>query len=352
MIYIMNYIGIFLCFFIANLMHLNKKIPLAICFIQFTLLIGLRYQIGADYSAYENMFYNIKNSNVLLNIDIVEPGYYLLNKMFSCLDNGFFYMNFLIAAITMFFFYISILKLSNHPFSSVLVFVSFCLLYQCMNQTRQMLALSLCFYSIIYLLNEDKRKFYLIIVIASLFHYSSLIILIINFVSIKFTKKTLKIYLILFILSPFIYNIFIYLLNFTPYREYLGSYYDNKLLTSVIINTIVRMIFLGFIMLNLKYKNMNKKTIVLMHMACICFFIQLLTLKSSFFARLSTYFFISYIVLIPELYFKLFRKKDSIVIASIIFVVAFSIYHYIYYKEQSNSMGIDDYKVIQLEKLK
>lgn len=76
MIYILNYIGVFFWFGLAKLMQIKeKKVPLILCFFQFTLLIGLRSGIGADYKAYENMFYIIKSNSKVLDISIVEPGF-------------------------------------------------------------------------------------------------------------------------------------------------------------------------------------------------------------------------------------------------------------------------------------
>ena len=84
--------------------------------------------------------------------------------------------------------------------------------------------------------------------------------------------------------------------------------------------------------------------------AWICTITQIFTLQSYVFGRVTTYFFVPYIILLPEVlktYEKIFGKYG--LFAKILFFISFAIYHYVYYMlGGATGSGYDEYNFIDL----
>ena len=130
------------------------------------LISGLRYEM-VDYNEYRGVYY--------LDYFQFEPGYELMQNIFSGLGVPFAVFVFIFAVISCIF-----LKkaFSNYWFfwGMLLVLAKLATFYA-MSGMRQWMALCICFYAISILLKGEKRKFVFWTIIAFTFHRSAFIVL-------------------------------------------------------------------------------------------------------------------------------------------------------------------------------
>jgi hypothetical protein len=145
-------------------------------------------------------------------------------------------------------------------------------------------------------------------------------------------------------LALFFYKTIVRLLGKTSYGAiYLGwSAYDISLKGSAVINFAVRIILL-IICLSV-YKEVikkNKKNEILYHMVIICTILQLFTLVSYLYGRMTTYFFVYYILLLPEVInlYRLKISKNSKRIYDVLIYTLLFVYQIVYYFGQGAEAG-------------
>lgn len=255
----------------------------------------------------------------------------------------------LITFLTLLFFFLSFNNNGNEVFELYL-FLCFCLYFQLMNQFRQMFAISIVFFSYRYI-GKSFIKYMLLIVLAALFHGTAIIMLPMYFLyKIKLNRKTFLFYglisILVLVFSPFIKS----LIQYTSYSNYLGwTEFDTAGVTSTVLNLIVRISLMVICLIFSKniIKNDNRK-IFLYHMIIICSIVQMLTITSYLFTRITTYFFVFYISLIPDVVNEMDGKftKDSVWIERTFIYIFFFVYQIVYYLAQSNAAGYSVYKLI------
>ena len=146
------------------------------------LISGFRYGIGTDYFSYENIFINLSNSyqsvyDLILNTRF-EPGWIIINSFIGFFTDNAFYLFMVCALLTWLFFYKGIYSHRNEVAVGISVLILLSTLYiTSFNIVRQILAMSIVFFSIKPLLDRKILKFSITILLASLFHYSSLVFL-------------------------------------------------------------------------------------------------------------------------------------------------------------------------------
>mgnify|MGYP003369573761 CR=1 FL=1 len=321
----------------------KSSIFLTISFIFLSSLVCFRgVEVGRDTQAYVNVFIRIVNGTASsVDLSWIGPGYRIICKTIGIIFGSKYYiLNFIIGFLTMYLFYKTIWENSNIPWLSMWIFISTCLYFQTFNQARQMLAIAIIFYSIKYI-DEKKFKKYLIgVLLAASIHTSAIIMLPLYFIGrLEVNKKNITKYILL---SIILYLGMIYirkLLLMTTYGQiYFGTDYDVEGKTSTIVNLLVRIILLiTTLILGNKEKKVQYKS--LYNMAILCVISQLLTINTYIFGRITTYFFTSFILLIPNV----IPKKNNQLIQLICFV-AFALYYYVYYTSTASAMGVTIYK--------
>ena len=121
-----------------------------------------------------------------------------------------------------------------------------------------------------------------------------------------------------------------YLISFTTYVGYIGSIYDNVQATSFY-NLLVRVILLLISLYFYKPLKERMNIDLYYHMIIICTIIQLLTIRSALFGRLTTYFFYAYFILLPYIVQNGFKTKKNKIITIVVMGIGFTLYHYVYY---------------------
>ena len=304
---------------------INKKVKLnfkgrILCLftIIFPLLVisSIRYAVGTDYFTYKDIYIftteNINFSNIFSFY--IEPLYVLVNMLAKILFNnaqGVFFLSSLI------FLIFSILGIDNFrkkisfPFA---VFIFFTVFFQIsFNNVRQMIAVSIVFYALKYIYDRKLYKYILFVIIASMFHKTSIVCIIFYFLmpSRERTGKSGWQFYILNILVCVLMPLMIYCLKYilhymgTNYYSYLelGGVKNFNFLLYVLPTLIPVLIFRKKLLID-DYK--NEFLIRLL-------FLQLPTQLAGYYImyldRMSLYVSISQILLIPILINAFKNKK-------------------------------------------
>lgn len=198
MIYFLICIFLFGCVFLVDI-KLDKQAGNVIFFVLSVILIlfvGLRGNIEPDYESYLDIFQHSKTSNY---IDFeVEPLYLFLNKAILLLGGAFPIIVFIMAFISimpkLFFFK------KYSPNFALSFFIFFCgsLFLFDFIATRQAVAIGLFMFSLQYIQNRSWWNYFSIIILASGFHISALILLPCFFI-LNYEYSNIKLYLILFL---------------------------------------------------------------------------------------------------------------------------------------------------------
>lgn len=176
----MNY---FIILFIPTLLYVFEELynikgnyfrKLAILFI--SLFVSLRYGLGVDYFTYQNAFYNISSGNF---IDKFEPGYILLNFVVGYFGFGFHFMLFIIAVFNYMLLYLSIeYYMDKYKWVGLFLFlITFDLFIYTLSAIRQSIALSIFLYASRYIVQQNWKKYFLLVLMGALFHLSIIVLL-------------------------------------------------------------------------------------------------------------------------------------------------------------------------------
>lgn len=318
-------------------------------------VIIFRDGVGTDYSSYASIYLDIAKEN-LLDIERawLAPGFLFICRILGYIDPMNYYLMFAFFGIlSISYIYKSIYTMSSSIYLSLYLFLCSCLYYQMFNQFRQMLAISITLYALSYLLERKRGMFSFYVFLATMIHQSAVVFYILLVVrDIKFSYKLFGVYAIISILGFFYFdNLMMLIKDESNYGAvYVGStLYDVAYSGSVIVNTFVRIFILLLCMLVYNDTvNRAKYTVYLYNVAWICTVIQIFTLQSYLFGRVTTYFFVPYIILLPEV-LKTYEIKLGKygICARIFFFICFAIYHYGYYLlGGASGSGYDEYKLI------
>jgi hypothetical protein len=163
--------------FLIELKIPKKKLVLLFCFILtiVLLLTALRGAIEGDYLAYKDIFNSTVNFD---NNDLsIEPLYFEFNKIIQKLGLHFQVVIITMAVISVIPKYLFFYRVSpNFGFTA---FIYFCTVYFIFDfiQIRQAVTISLFIFALKYLLERSLIPYVLIILTASLIHYSAVILL-------------------------------------------------------------------------------------------------------------------------------------------------------------------------------
>lgn len=174
LIYIIIYIILLsVCCIAQSGSLLVNRFKLVLTGLFFTLFSGLRWERGTDWNSYYSIYQNSEAYDVFGSI---EPGFMLLNKFAfsSSVDYTVFLLLCALVIFSQIFYFIY--KYSPNPQFSV--FCLWCLGVGVVFFVRQTIALSILLSATHFLLNNKHNKFFLLVLLACMFHVSALIFLI------------------------------------------------------------------------------------------------------------------------------------------------------------------------------
>lgn len=185
---------------------------------------AVRYYVGTDYlKTYYTGFYRILEGRY---VDGFEIAYLMLNKIIQLFSDNVFILFIITSIIFIGIVYESIFILSdNIPCSIILLFITR-YYFISMNGIRQFIALSILMYSIKYVIKRDLKKYIIFLILATSFHYTSILFMPVYFFSyLKISKKRafqfIIISVVFFIVSS---SIILKILNGTKYGLIVSKY--------------------------------------------------------------------------------------------------------------------------------
>lgn len=151
----------------------------------FILVAGLRFRVTGDTIAYLYNFYHVIPK--LDNLDFTrldtfrfEPLWVLLNSVVKSLGGKFYIVQLIQAAIVNVLVFKYIKKHSEFPFLCVTMFYILDYRYFCMMIMRNAVAIVICLFANDYVLEKRWKKAISLFFIAFLFHYSTLLVIVIT----------------------------------------------------------------------------------------------------------------------------------------------------------------------------
>lgn len=302
---------------------IKKKTALFLFFFSFLLLFlfsGLRYNVGMDYSAYEQLY---KESLNRINPDIKELGWAYFFYLFRNIGIPFPVVILFISFLTISNVFVFIRRYSPYPFLSVLIFFCFTQYYTyTFNVIRQCLA-SYIFFVLLECIKDRRLVKYLFAIgfITFFVHTTAIILLPLYFIIHRSYSVFIKLCVIL--VSLFCAKFLILLIaSSETYRIYLAfeQYAEDITITTYMLI----LIGLLFLIYEVFAKEKIAQEIILFN---INFLFLLFLIVACFFAgtpliivflRFAFYFTPVLIVLLPLMIKKVFSKRSQYVVVSFI----------------------------------
>ncbi|SMY38164.1 hypothetical protein PMAL9190_03397 [Photobacterium malacitanum] len=223
----------------------SKNFILFIIFISFSLIIGLRYQIGPDWFSYKYYYDLMKTLSFYEVLQMKDFGYQIINYLSYHSDFGMVGVNLTCGII----FSFALLKFSNNQsstFISLIISFPYLFLVVSMGYSRQAIAISFFLLAIISLSNDNVRGYVLLVLFGSIFHKTAIVM-----IPLAFIVTERPTYQKVFFCSLFVYFI-IYLFMTNTFDAMIYTYIESNRYTSpgalmrVILCVIPSIIFILF----------------------------------------------------------------------------------------------------------
>lgn len=162
---------------------LFKRNLIFFLFCVFAFLVGCKGNVGTDYLSYKSSYYIIGQSGIYNPIYALEPGYWYWAKFISLLGSSFTFFWFLTCSINIGIKFYVFSKLS--PYVSVSLAVYFIGLFfeRDFDGIRQGISIGICYLGVLYYLQGKIKSFYVMLMLAFSFHYTSIVFLLVPFLS-------------------------------------------------------------------------------------------------------------------------------------------------------------------------
>jgi len=140
------------------------------------LLIGLRYQVGGDWSAYQRMFEAVSDINLDAAVMLGDPGYQLLNWMVNQAGLGVWVVN-LICGIIFTWGLFRFASRQVNPWLAITVSIPYLVIVVAMGYTRQGVAIGIILAGLSRIGTDGLVKFAFYCGVAALFHKTAVFVL-------------------------------------------------------------------------------------------------------------------------------------------------------------------------------
>lgn len=154
----------------------TSSLPLVAAAMIPLVLMGFRYEVGADWYNYERIFDYIRYSKFWNAITTTEPAYGLLNWIAAQNDIGIWLVNLVCAAIFIFGL-VRFAQQQPNPWLTVLIAVPYLIIVVGMGYTRQGTAIGCVMLGLMSLSKGSFFRFVLWIGAAAMFHRSALVLI-------------------------------------------------------------------------------------------------------------------------------------------------------------------------------
>lgn len=336
-------LGILSVLFAYLAKHKNTQWGLKVSFTLIFLFLALRYNFGNDYKTYLNMFIKISqyNQSNLFNLLLaIEPGWIYLNWLFRTL--GFFAMTAVLALFSCAIYYRFITKHVPVRYYWFAVFLyifypGFMITHS--SAMRQSIAIMLFVFSLDYLYKKSAIRYFLCIGLASLFHFSALI-LVPAYLLVFLNRKIRVLYGGIFV-SIYV-SIFLFGRSLSPYIKLLIHNFFEKYefyQDPGVINTGLSLLYYSILFILVLYfeSNQNREIALIFKIAIVSFLIIPLPLIIEMAGRLGMYFAPATIVVYPIIVMNIEKPISKTIFISMLLVVTIYQFFQFFYSETYQS---------------
>lgn len=314
-----------------------------------TAYIGMEY--SRDAQNYINAFYLIEDTDsILTHIAFLEPSFYIVSKYLHLINLDVFFLFFVYAFIALSIKLYVITKYSNFPLLSLLFYFSYFYLLQDCTQIRVSVAVAFLFLSMKYFIDKKPIFGNFMIFISFLFHYSALLLFLINFILSPVINRNRYLFIFLFAIFFYVagFSITSVISNMSSIIESFSIFnklilYANKAIESELAISLINMktILLFTIVLftlvfekKLKLNHFEVLSFKLVYSSLIAYilFADLPHLA----VRISELFMVPMIFLLPA-FFRIFKYKQFIL--SVVFILIYLYFSYFVYIQKIFNLG-------------
>ena len=319
----------------------NSRIVFPVLCFVLVFFAGLRYGVGTDWLAYYNFY--------LETTDRVEIGYAFLNNTFS--EFSIHYNIFLLFTNSISIFLIAKFIRNQSPFYilGLRMFYSNLFLYYNFSGMRQALAISITCFRYSYALDKKFIKFLLLVVLASTFHASASVFILIYFLP---REKISFLYGIFVLSGFFVFYQFLNLISdfITLYTANNANYYINvieksdSLLTLFLIGITVRLVILIVVFAFRKkvFAIKNFRYIFNIYLFGLLIYLSTYMISPDIGVRVSSYFLIFDIIIAGNIIGVVYKATNRVLIVTVFSLLA--LYRLIGY---SKSEGYNYFSIIE-----
>lgn len=295
----------------------NKKNALLASLVILTIISALRsYNVGVDTKAYVSAYKLIGLSSRWNYLDFrYEPGFYYLCKILNIFSSEPQTLIIITSIFINFSVYKFVKKHSKNYFLSIILYVIMNIFFSFMNIMREAIAVCIILYGYDYLLAKKHFNYFLVILLASLFHTSAFAALILLFYALLPKKKIFYFSEIIISIITFIFysNFFNLISSIFGYSNYangifgLSNYFGSLL---VFLECFMVFSLLYFIAFSGRKNEYDKNKIHILSVITIIYlWFEFLTLRMVIFNRLYGIYAIYSIISIPELLYIIKTKS-------------------------------------------
>jgi len=156
--------------------HRNNRIAFGLAAIVTALFVGLRYQVGGDWGAYQGIYSNIYFQPLGPALKLSDPGYAALNWLFGQMDVGIWAVNLVCGTM----FMIGVGRLASRqpaPWLAIVVAVPYLVIVVAMGYTRQAAAIGVICFALADASERSLRTMVICVAVATLFHKTAILML-------------------------------------------------------------------------------------------------------------------------------------------------------------------------------
>jgi hypothetical protein len=146
-----------------------------VALVMLVMMIGLRHEVGGDWSIYLEMFEVYTGSSDADQLPYQDPMYIMLNKLSSWTGLGIYLLN-LVSAAFFSWGLVVFCRAQPRPWLALAVAVPYLITVVAMGYTRQGAAIGIAMLAIVALSHGSTMRFMLCIAMAALFHKSAIIL--------------------------------------------------------------------------------------------------------------------------------------------------------------------------------
>lgn len=308
-----------------------------IALIPLILVCGLRWRVGTDYNNYVELYYLNSLGTFFEVINSSDPAFNLLQWLCSRVVYEPQIMFMACAIIITTTMVLSIRDYSTMFEMSMFLYIADLTYYSQFNGVRQWIASAIIFWAFRYLVEENKKKYFICIIIAATFHISAVFLIPIYYiVKLKPWSKPILLILtgvgIIFVVFPQVMDTMFSFFEGARYQIYLTPVQgdDGVNIWRVLVASVPLILSLVY------HKEMKKdKRLCLLNNLCLLNFIfYFLAMRSTVIARMCFYFTPYNLLLIPE--FIRMEKSKFKHLLYVLVMVCFLIYMIVLLPVDSN----------------